>query len=152
MIDVDLNGAWRMIRAVAPLMLRQRSGSVVNVSSTAGVVGYRHFAAYVAAKHGLIGLTRAAALDYGASRIRVNAVLPGSVRDDPTFEGVMLSQIARALDVPVVDHERIFVESQPTNALVEAGEVANAVAWLASDASRHVTGSTLTVDGGFTAR
>lgn len=152
MIDVDLNGAWRMMRAVGPTMLRQRSGSIINIASTAGVVGYRHFSAYVAAKHGLIGLTRAAALDYGPHRIRVNAVLPGSVRDHEQLEGVMLSQIAKALDVPVTAHERIFAESQPNNALVEAEEVAHAVAWLASDASRHVTGSTLTVDGGFTAR
>lgn len=152
MIDVDLGGAWRMIKAVAPAMFQARGGSIINICSTAGVVGYRHFAAYVAAKHGLLGLTRAAALDYAPRRVRVNAVLPGSVRDDPVLEGVMLSQIARSLDVPVEQHEAFFVTSQPTNALIEAEEVAHAVAWLASDASRQVTGAAITVDGGFTVR
>ena len=152
MLDVDLNGAWRMIRAVGQTMVRLRSGSIINVASTAGVVGYRHFSAYVAAKHGLIGLTRAAALDYGPYRIRVNAVNPGSVRDDPSYEGIMLSQIAKVLSVPVSEHEATFVESQPNNTLVEASAVADAVGWLASDESKHVTGSVITVDGGYTAR
>jgi NAD(P)-dependent dehydrogenase (short-subunit alcohol dehydrogenase family) len=152
MLDVDLSGAWRMIRAVGKAMSAQRSGSIVNVASTAGLVGYRHFAGYVAAKHGLIGLTKAAALDYAPTKVRVNAVCPGSVRDDPTAEGRMLAEIARALDVPVSEHEQTFVEAQPMNALIEPEDVAAAVVYLASDDSRQVTGSVLTVDGGFTAR
>ncbi|MFE7898207.1 SDR family oxidoreductase [Streptomyces sp. NPDC057424] len=152
MLDVDLSGAWRMTRAVGEVMARQRSGSIVNISSTAGLVGYRNFAAYVTAKHGLIGLTRAAALDYAPLKVRVNAVCPGSVRDDPVLEGRMLSEIAKSLDVPVAEHEEIFVQAQPTNELVEAGEVAEAVLWLVGDGSRGVTGSVVTVDGGFTAK
>ncbi|MGF1426688.1 mycofactocin-coupled SDR family oxidoreductase [Kitasatospora sp. LaBMicrA B282] len=152
MIDVDLSGAWRTIRAVGGRMSRQRSGSIVNIASTAGLVGYRHFAGYVAAKHGLVGLTKAAALDYAPLRVRVNALCPGSVRDDSQAEGRMLSEIARSLEVPVDEHEETFLQAQPMNALIEPEDVASAALWLASDESRHVTGSVLTVDGGFTTR
>ncbi|MEU3042510.1 SDR family oxidoreductase [Streptomyces diastaticus] len=152
MLDVDLSGAWRMMSAVLPVMIGRQSGSIINVSSTAGLVGYRHFAGYVAAKHGLIGLTKAAALDYAPYRIRVNALCPGSMRDDPVLDGRMLSEIARSLDVAVEDHEKIFVQAQPMNELVEASEVAGAALWLAGDDSRQVTGTVVPVDGGFTAR
>ncbi|MBE4740392.1 MULTISPECIES: SDR family oxidoreductase [Streptomyces] len=152
MIDVDLSGAWRVIREVGKAMSARRSGSIVNVASTAGLVGYRHFAGYVAAKHAVVGLTKAAALDYAPSKVRVNAVCPGSVRDDTKAEGRMLGEIARALAVPVDEHEKTFVEAQPMNALIEPEDVASAVLFLASDESRQITGSVLTVDGGFSAR
>ncbi|MBL3669468.1 mycofactocin-coupled SDR family oxidoreductase [Streptomyces sp. M2CJ-2] len=152
MIDIDLSGAWRMMKAVVPSMIEQHAGSIVNVSSTAGLVGYRHFAGYVAAKHGLIGLTKAAALDYAPYRVRVNALCPGSVRDDPVHEGRMLAEIARSLDVAVDEHEEIFVQAQPMNALIEPHDIAGAALWLAGDDSRQVTGTTLAVDGGFSAR
>ncbi|WNV87783.1 SDR family oxidoreductase [Umezawaea sp. Da 62-37] len=152
MIDVDLSGAWRTIRAIGGLMAAQRSGSIINIASTAGLVGYRHFAGYVAAKHGLIGLTKAVALDYAPLKVRVNALCPGSVRDDASVEGRMLSEIARSLDVNVAEHEETFVQAQPMNALIEPEDVASAAVWLAGDESRQVTGSVITVDGGFTAR
>lgn len=152
MIDVDLSGAWRMIRAVGAVMCDQRSGSIINVSSTAGLVGYRHFAGYVTAKHALVGLTKAAALDFAPLLVRVNALCPGSVRDDAAMEGRMLAEIARSLEVPVEEHEQAFVAAQPMNSLVESTDVANAAVWLASDESRQVTGTVLSVDGGFTAR
>jgi len=152
MLDVDLSGAWRTIKALVPSMVEQRSGSIVNVASTAGQVGYRHFAGYVAAKHGLVGLTRAAALDYAPHGVRVNALCPGSVRDDPTVEGRMLSEIARSLDVPVADHETVFIRDQPMNRLVDPDDVAGAAAWLAGPDSARVTGAVITVDAGFSAR
>jgi NAD(P)-dependent dehydrogenase (short-subunit alcohol dehydrogenase family) len=152
MIDVDLSGAWRMTRAVGRVMAARRAGSIINVASTAGLVGYRNFAGYVAAKHGLIGLTKATALDYAPMKVRVNALCPGSVRDDHHTEGRMLSEIARALDVPAPDHEAAFLEAQPMNALIEPEDVAAAAVWLASDESRQVTGSVVTVDGGFAVR
>lgn len=152
MLDVDLSGAWRTISAVGRIMIEQRGGSIINVASTAGLVGYSRFAGYVAAKHGLIGLTKAVALDFAPYQVRANAVCPGSVRDSPQFEGRMLAEIARALDVAADEYEAIFVQSQPMNTLVEPEDVAAAAVWLGSDDSRHVTGSALTVDGGFTAR
>ncbi|MCF1596964.1 SDR family oxidoreductase [Streptomyces muensis] len=152
MIDVDLSGAWRVIREVGKAMSTRRAGSIVNVASTAGLVGYRHFAGYVAAKHAVVGLTKAAALDYAPTKVRVNAVCPGSVRDDAQAEGRMLAEIARALEVPVHEHEKTFVEAQPMNALIEPEDVAAAVVFLASDESRQITGSVLTVDGGFSIR
>ncbi|MCX5194627.1 SDR family oxidoreductase [Streptomyces sp. NBC_00249] len=152
MLDVDVSGAWRMIRAVGAAMTSRRAGSVINVASTAGLVGYRHFAGYVTAKHALVGLTKAAALDLAPFGVRVNALCPGSVRDDEAAEGRMLTEIARSLDVPVEEHEETFVAAQPMNRLIEPEDVAGAALWLASDASRQVTGSTVTVDGGFTSR
>jgi NAD(P)-dependent dehydrogenase (short-subunit alcohol dehydrogenase family) len=152
MIDTDLSGAWQMMRALVPGMLARRAGSVVNVASTAGLVGYRHFAGYVAAKHGLIGLTKAAALDYAPFGVRVNALCPGSVRDDPLVEGRMLAEIARSLDVADDEYEKVFTRDQPMNRLVEPGDVAGAALWLAGPDSVQVTGTTLTVDGGFAAR
>ncbi|MFE7424895.1 SDR family oxidoreductase [Streptomyces sp. NPDC014735] len=152
MLDVDLSGAWRMTRLVAGPMLERRRGSIINVASTAGTVGYRHFAGYVAAKHGLVGLTKAAALDFAPMKVRVNAICPGSVRDDSTVEGRMLSEIARSLEVPVAEHEAAFLQAQPMNALIEPDDVAAAAVWLAGDDALQVTGAVLTVDGGFTAR
>ncbi|MFG2091666.1 SDR family oxidoreductase [Spirillospora sp. NPDC048824] len=152
MLDINLSGSWRALREVIPTMITQGSGSVVNISSTAGMVGYRYFPAYVTAKHGLIGLTRAAALDYAPLGIRVNALCPGSVRDDPLLEGRMLFEIARCLAVPTVDHERTFAGAQPTNRLVEANDVATTAVWLGSDDARQVTGAVIPVDGGFTVR
>ncbi|GIG63549.1 dehydrogenase [Longispora fulva] len=152
MLDVDLVGAFRMIREVAPHMVRERAGSIVNIASTAGLVGYRHFAAYVTAKHALVGLTRAAALDYAPMKIRVNALCPGSVRDAEQVDGRMLSEIARSLEVDLAEHEQTFVQAQPMNALIEPEDVAGTALWLAGDDSRQVTGTVVTVDGGFTAR
>jgi NAD(P)-dependent dehydrogenase (short-subunit alcohol dehydrogenase family) len=152
MVDVDLTGPWRMMSLVVPHMLDRGEGSVVNVASTAGVVGYPHFANYTAAKHGLVGLTRAAALDYAAAGVRVNALCPGSVRDEPELEGRMLGGIADALNLPAGLREQVFVDSQPTRQLVRADDVASACRWLASAASRGVTGSVITVDGGYSAR
>jgi len=152
MLDIDLSGAWRMMKAVAPAMVGQRDGSIINVASSAGTVGYRHFAAYVAAKHGLVGLTKASALDYGPVNVRVNALCPGSIRDDDDLGGVMLSEIARSLGVSVTDYEAVFRQQQPNNRLVEATDVAAAAAWLAGNDACHVTGSVVSVDGGFTAQ
>lgn len=152
MLDVDLSGAWRTTRLLAGHMAERRAGSIVNMASTAGLVGYRHFAGYVAAKHGLVGLTRGSALDLAPFQVRVNAICPGSVRDDAALEGRMLSEIARALEVPVEGHEAVFSKGQPMNRLVEAADVADAALWLVSDESRQVTGSVVTVDGGYTSR
>jgi NAD(P)-dependent dehydrogenase (short-subunit alcohol dehydrogenase family) len=151
-LDVNLSGPWRLTKAVAPVMVDQRGGSIVNVSSTAGLVGYRHFAGYVASKHGLVGLTKAAALDYAPHNIRVNALCPGPVRDDPTVDGQMTAVVADALGISYEEQEAVYLESVAMDSLVDPADVAGAAVWLAGDDSRSVTGTVITVDAGFSAR
>jgi NAD(P)-dependent dehydrogenase (short-subunit alcohol dehydrogenase family) len=150
--DIDLTSAWRVCRLAAQAMLPRRAGSIVNIASTAGLVGYRYFAAYVSAKHGVVGLTKAAALDLAPHGIRVNALCPGSVRDDPATEGIMLSAIADALGFAADDYQTEFSKTQPSNALVEPAAVSAAAAFLVSDGSSGMTGSIVTVDGGFSSQ
>src|SRR5690606_34987444 len=138
-IDVNLKGVWLCMKYELQHMLRQGGGVIVNTSSsTAGTAGSRGVGAYVASKHGIIGLTRAAALEYARDNIRVNAILPGTIH------------------TPLIDSftggdERIlaqFAEGEPVGRLGSPEEVANAVVWLCSDAASFVTGATLSVDGG----
>jgi len=151
-LEVDLGGVWRCARAVLPGMVSRRTGTIVNVSSTAGLVAFPHFANYIAAKHGVIGLTRALALDYAPYGIRVNAVCPTSVRDDPDLDSAMLAGVAEMLGVEAEDYEMLSLPHHPLGALVEAEDVAAAAVWLASPAAGHITGTALPVDAGFTAR
>jgi NAD(P)-dependent dehydrogenase (short-subunit alcohol dehydrogenase family) len=152
LIDVDLNGVWRCAKAVLPEMTRRRTGSIVNVASTAGLVAFPLFAGYVAAKHGVIGLTRALALDYAMYSIRVNAVCPTSVRDDPALASGMLHGVAGMLGVDLSDYEALSLPSHPLGTLVDASDVAAAILWLASDAAARITGAVVPVDAGFTVR
>lgn len=152
MVDVDLNGVWRCAKAVLPGMTARRSGSIINVSSTAGLVAFPFFANYVAAKHGVIGLTKALALDYAPSGIRVNAVCPTSIRDEPELDSAMLGGVAGMLGLDLEDYETLSLPHHPMGTLVSADDVAAAITWLASDQAGRVTGAVVAVDGGFTAR
>ncbi|HLJ02704.1 MAG TPA: SDR family oxidoreductase [Solirubrobacteraceae bacterium] len=152
MVDVDLNGVWRCAKAVLPMMIAKRSGSIVNVSSTAGLVAFPFFANYVAAKHGVIGLTKALALDYAPNGIRVNAVCPTSIRDEPELDSAMLGGVAEMLGVDLEDYEALSLPHHPQGALITAADVAAAITWLASPAAARVTGTVIPVDAGFTAR
>ena len=151
-VDIDLNGVWRCAKAVLPDMVARRSGAIVNVSSTAGLVAFPFFANYVAAKHGVIGLTRALALDYAPHGIRVNAVCPTSIEDEPDLDSAMLAGVAGMLGVEQEDYEALSLPHHPLGAFVRAEDVAAAITWLASDAAVRVTGAIVPVDGGFTAR
>jgi NAD(P)-dependent dehydrogenase (short-subunit alcohol dehydrogenase family) len=152
MIDVDLNGVWRCARAVLPDMVARHGGAIVNVASTAGLVAFPHFANYVAAKHGVIGLTKALALDYAPHSIRVNAVCPTSVRDDPDLDSGMLAGVAGMLGVGTDDYEALSLPHHPLGSLVTAGDVAGTIVWLASGAAAGLTGAIVPVDAGFTSR
>jgi NAD(P)-dependent dehydrogenase (short-subunit alcohol dehydrogenase family) len=152
MIDVDLSGVWRCAKAVLPEMVARRCGTIVNVASTAGLVAFPHFANYVAAKHGVIGLTKALALDYAPHSIRVNAVCPTSVKDDPDLDSGMLAGVAGMLGVGDSDYEALSLPHHPLGALVTAGDVAGAIVWLASGAAARVTGAVVPIDAGFTSR
>jgi len=150
--DVNLHGPWRFAAAVLPHMVRRRAGCIVNVASTGGLVGFPVFAPYVAAKHGLIGLTRALAADYGGYGIRVNAVCPTSVRDEPDLDSAMLAGVATVLETSLAAYEQQTVPYHPLGSLVDAADVAAACVWLASDESRRITGAAIPVDSGFTVK
>jgi NAD(P)-dependent dehydrogenase (short-subunit alcohol dehydrogenase family) len=137
-IAVSLSGAANFIRASLPHMIRQGSGSIINIASVQGLVGGRTSAAYTAGKTGMIGLTRSVAFDYGGHGIRVNAVCPGAIRTRISpAEGSELH--ARQIGKTMLGRTG------------EPREVAAAVLFLASDEASYITGAILAVDGGWTA-
>jgi NAD(P)-dependent dehydrogenase (short-subunit alcohol dehydrogenase family) len=139
-ISIDLRGVFLCMKHEIPLMLKQGGGAIVNTSSGAGIIGIRGNPAYTAAKHGVIGLTRAAALDYAASNIRVNAVCPGYI-DTP-----MMSRFTGGTS----DGRARVISEEPIGRMGRPEEIANAVLWLCSDAASFTVGHALIVDGGQT--
>ena len=139
-INIDLRGVFLCMKYEIPLMLEQGGGAIVNTSSGAGIIGIKGNPAYTAAKHGVIGLTRAAALDYAPSNIRVNAVCPGYI-DTP--------MMARFTGGTAEGRARVISE-EPIGRMGRSEEIANAVVWLCSDASAFVVGHAMVVDGGQT--
>jgi NAD(P)-dependent dehydrogenase (short-subunit alcohol dehydrogenase family) len=138
-IDINLSGVFHAMRAQLPRLLEAGGGTIVNISSILGQVGTATSAAYVAAKHGVVGLTRTAALEYSALGVRVNAVGPGYI-DTPLLDAVPDA----ARDALVALH--------PIGRLGTAEEVATVVRWLSSDDASFVTGAYIAVDGGYLAR
>lgn len=138
-IDINLSGVFYGMRAQIPRMLQSAGGAIVNVASIYSQVGTPGAAGYVAAKHGVVGLTQTAALDYSAQGIRINAVGPAYI-DTPLLKG--LSTEARAG----------IVSQHPMGRLGRADEVAELVVWLSSERASFVTGSYYPVDGGYLAQ
>lgn len=139
-IDTNLRGAFLCMKYEIPLLLRQGGGAIVNVSSGAGVIGIKGGGAYAAAKHGIIGLTKSAALDYAGQNIRVNAVAPGYIST------AMMERFTGG----TAEGRAKVVSEEPIGRMGEPEEIADAVLWLCSDASSFVVGHTLIVDGGQT--
>jgi NAD(P)-dependent dehydrogenase (short-subunit alcohol dehydrogenase family) len=138
--NINLRGVFLCMKYEIPLLLKQGGGAIVNTSSGAGVIGIKGGAAYTAAKHGVIGLTRSAALDYAAQNIRVNTVAPGYI-DTP-----MMHRFTGG----TAEGRGKVVAEEPIGRMGKPEEVAAAVLWLCSDAARFVIGHTLVVDGGQT--
>jgi NAD(P)-dependent dehydrogenase (short-subunit alcohol dehydrogenase family) len=137
-IDVNLKGVWLCMKYEIPAMLEHGGGAIVNMSSAGGLVGTAGLGAYTASKHGVVGLTKVAALEYAQAGIRVNAVCPGVIRTPMVEQAV---QIDPAFG-------QMMIARHPIGRIGTPEEVAAAVVWLCSDAASFVTGAALPIDGG----
>ena len=140
-ININLSGVFYGLKYQIKAMLKSGGGSIINVASILGVVGLAYASAYTAAKHGVVGLTQAAALEYSARGIRINAVGPGFISTPMT----------RALEIDAEVNAKV-VGAHPIGRLGLSQEVAELVAWLASDRASFVSGAYYPVDGGYLAR
>jgi NAD(P)-dependent dehydrogenase (short-subunit alcohol dehydrogenase family) len=138
-IGVNLKGIWLGLKYEIPHMLAHGGGAIVNTSSSAGVTGIANVAVYTASKHGVVGLTKAAALELAQSNIRVNAIAPG-----PVNTGLLHRMVGGHIDLSVI------AAKVPMRRISEPEESAQAILWLCSDAASFITGHTLVVDGGLT--
>jgi NAD(P)-dependent dehydrogenase (short-subunit alcohol dehydrogenase family) len=139
-MNINLKGVFLGMKYQIPLILKSGGGAIVNTSSGAGVKGFKGQAAYTAVKHGVIGLTRSAALDYATDNIRINVVAPGMI-DTP-----MMDRFTGGTE----EGRKGAISQEPIGRVGTPEEIANAVIWLCSDASSFVTGHALVADGGQT--
>ena len=141
-LNVNLKSVWLCMKYEIPVMEKQGSGAIVNTASIYGLAGAAGYIAYNAAKHGVVGITKTAALEYATAGIRINAVCPGYIRTPMTQPGIDANP----------ELERRMVSQTPMARLGRPEEIAEAVVWLCSDAASFVTGHTLTPDGGYMAQ
>ena len=139
---INLRGVWNCMKYELRQMREQGSGAIVNCSSIGGLIGIAGRAAYHASKHGVIGLTRSAALEYASRGIRINAVCPGTINTPMVAD--MLAKEPDAM--------KEIMRDQPIGRLGRSEEIASAVLWLCSPGASFVIGHALAVDGGYTAR
>jgi NAD(P)-dependent dehydrogenase (short-subunit alcohol dehydrogenase family) len=141
-IDINLKGVWLCMKYEIQQMLKQKGGAIVNTSSIAGMIGFPAIPAYTASKHGVIGLTKTAALECAKSNIRINAVCPGVIQTP------MIDQHVHG---DAQEKEKL-VGGEPMGRVGQPEEIASAVLWLCSDSASFVTGHPLVVDGGWLAQ
>ncbi|WP_407675311.1 SDR family NAD(P)-dependent oxidoreductase [Paraburkholderia sprentiae] len=146
MLDVNLTGVFLGTRAVLPGMLERGYGRIVNVASTAGQIGYAYVAAYCAAKHGVIGLTRSLALETATRGITVNAVCPGYTETELLHAS--LQQITSKTSRTEEQARETLLRSNPQRRVVSPEQVANAVLWLCRPGSDAITGQAISISGG----
>jgi NAD(P)-dependent dehydrogenase (short-subunit alcohol dehydrogenase family) len=141
-IAINLSGVFYCMKYEIPEMLKTGGGTIVNTSSICGLAGIANTSAYTAAKHGVAGLTKTAALEFSSKGIRVNAVCPGFIRTP---------MVARVMDRGSFD-EKAVIQTHPINRLGKAEEIAEAVLWLSTDASSFVSGVPMPIDGAYMAQ
>jgi NAD(P)-dependent dehydrogenase (short-subunit alcohol dehydrogenase family) len=144
-LEVDLNGVFLCTKHELRVMVQRGSGSILNMASAAGLIGWPGASGYVAAKHGVVGLTKAAALEFAPQGVRVNAMCPSYTKTpmvDDLFENLLGGDQAQ-VEAALANH--------PIGRFAEAGEIAAACVWLLSDKASFVTGTAMSVDGGYTA-
>lgn len=148
MLSVNLTGTYLCTQAALPDMLTAKWGRIVNIASTAGLVGYAYVAAYVAAKHGVIGLTRALALEVAKKGITVNAVCPGYTETDILRESIanVIAKTGRTAEEARAE----FASGNPQGRIVQPEEVADTVLWLSGQGAASVNGQSIAVCGGET--
>jgi NAD(P)-dependent dehydrogenase (short-subunit alcohol dehydrogenase family) len=145
-LDIDLMGAVYCTQAVLPAMLESKWGRVINIASTAGVRGSAYITTYCAAKHGMIGLTRALAMETARTGVTVNAVCPGYTDTDMTEQSIanITKKTGRGREEAIAS----LVAHNPQGRLIQPAEVADAVAWLCNDNAGSVTGQSIVIAGG----
>lgn len=146
MLAVNLTGLYRVTKAFVPKMIEARRGRVINIASVMSKIGGKYVAAYTAAKHGALGLTRALAVELVGYNITVNAVCPGYV-DTPMTDGNVANIVART-GMPETEARKALEKLSPQNRLIEAEEVASVVVMLASDLAHGINGQAINIDGG----
>ena len=146
LLRVNLTGAFLCTREVLPAMIDRRRGRIVNIASTAGLKGYTRMSAYCASKHGLIGLTRAVALEVATQGVTVNAICPTYTESEMTGEGV--KAISTRLDISEADALAQLTKQIPQGKMLSPEDVAAAVLWLCSAEASSVTGIALPIAGG----
>ena len=150
-IGINLSSCFHAIQHALPVMKASGWGRIINIASTHGLVASKHKAAYVAAKHGLVGLTKVVALETAELDITVNAICPGWVRT-PLVEA-QISARAKELSISQEEAAKLLLaEKQPSLKFTEVEDLGEAAAYLASNAARNMTGCVLTLDGGWTAQ
>lgn len=146
LLAVNLSGTFYCMQAVLPHMLERRWGRIVNVASTAGLTGYAYVSAYCAAKHGVVGLTRAVALETATKGVTVNAVCPGYTETDIVHDAI--ANIREKTGMSEQDARARLAQRNPQARLVQPDEVAGAVVWLCQPSAASINGQSIPVDGG----
>jgi NAD(P)-dependent dehydrogenase (short-subunit alcohol dehydrogenase family) len=143
--DVNIKGLWLSMKYEIEYMLNHGGGSIVNTASIAGLIGFPQHGMYTASKHAVLGLTKSAALEYGAQGIRINAVSPGTIQTE------MLDRFAGETEEEQQKTKEYLMSKNPIGRIGEPKEIAGAVLWLCSEEASFMLGQSVTVDGGFTA-